>query len=46
MEAAYSLWAIVHGMAILQITSLQGFPIEFSTADRTALEAFVKGLGI
>jgi AcrR family transcriptional regulator len=43
-EIAYSLWALAHGMAMLQQTHLRQFPADFKTADRRALETFVAGL--
>jgi AcrR family transcriptional regulator len=44
VEMAYGAWAIVHGLAMLRVTSLRGFPIDFDAADREALQAFVRGL--
>lgn len=44
-EISYSLWALIHGMAILQLTTLQGFQADFVTINRKALEAFIAGLG-
>ena len=41
---AYGLWALVHGMAMLQQTHLQRFEADFAAVDRRTLEAFVKGL--
>jgi AcrR family transcriptional regulator len=43
-EIAYSLWAMAHGLAMLQQTHLRSFQADFSAADRRALEAFVAGL--
>ena len=45
MEMSYSLWSLVHGMAMLQTQSLQGFPIDFERTDRQALGRFLQGLG-
>jgi AcrR family transcriptional regulator len=45
MEISYSLWSLVHGMAMLQTQSLQGFPIDFERTDREALGRFLQGLG-
>jgi AcrR family transcriptional regulator len=45
MEISYSLWSLVHGMAMLQTQSLQGFPIDFERTDREAMERFLRGLG-
>ena len=40
----YSLWSLVHGLATLQATHLRHFRWDFSTADRHAIETFVRGL--
>lgn len=40
---AYGLWATVHGMAMLQLSHLEGFSADFLTADRRTLEALVEG---
>lgn len=45
VEISYSLWSLVHGMAMLQTQSLDGFPIEFDRTDREALKRFLRGLG-
>jgi AcrR family transcriptional regulator len=42
---AYGLWAIAHGMAMLQLTHLHGYDADFEAADALALEAFIAGLG-
>jgi AcrR family transcriptional regulator len=42
-QIAYSLWAIVHGMAMLQCTHLAGFDADFEGADRAALAALIDG---
>ncbi|MCP4428374.1 MAG: TetR/AcrR family transcriptional regulator [Chloroflexi bacterium] len=44
-EITYSLWALIHGMAMLQLTTLQGFQADFPTINRQALETFIVGLG-
>ncbi len=41
----YSLWSLVHGLATLQATHLRYFKWDFATADRRAIETFVRGLG-
>ena len=41
---SYSAWAIVHGMAMLQITALQHAPFPFEQVNRWTLEQFVEGL--
>ena len=46
LEIAYNLWAFVHGMAVLQVTHLSSFPLDFVQADRHGLRAFVRGLAI
>jgi len=43
-QITYGLWAICHGMALLQLTSLAGFDADFAAADRSALRAYVRGL--
>jgi AcrR family transcriptional regulator len=43
-SASYAAWAIVHGMAMLQLTALQNTPFDFDTVNRWALQHFVKGL--
>ncbi|GAB4580083.1 MAG: TetR/AcrR family transcriptional regulator [Anaerolineales bacterium] len=41
---SYSAWALVHGMAMLQITALKNDPSSFESINRWTLEQFVKGL--
>lgn len=43
-DMAYGLWALVHGMAILQTTHLKGFEANFENADREVISAFLNGL--
>jgi hypothetical protein len=43
-EIAYSLWALAHGMAMLQQTHLRQFQSDFTAIDRRAFEVFVHGL--
>jgi len=45
-RAAYGLWAAAHGMAMLQLTHLQGFQANFKAADRQALRALIQGLNL
>jgi AcrR family transcriptional regulator len=45
LETAYAFWATVHGAAMLRITNLREFMIDFDRADRQMLEAFVRGMG-
>jgi AcrR family transcriptional regulator len=40
----YSLWSLVHGLALLQATYLRQFKWDFATADRHAVQTFVEGL--
>jgi AcrR family transcriptional regulator len=44
MEMAYAAWATVHGIAMLRVTSLRGYPLDFDAADHEALLSFVRGL--
>ena len=41
---SYGLWAVVHGMAVLQVTYLDALHIDFERADRYTLRVFVDGL--
>ena len=43
-EMVYAAWSLVHGLAMLRITYLGEFELDFSTADREALLAFNRGL--
>lgn len=43
-EISYTLWALVHGMATLQVTYLDGYQLDFEAADRAGLERFAEGL--
>jgi AcrR family transcriptional regulator len=43
-ETAYGLWALAHGMAMLQATHLRYSQIDFGAANRYTFEAFVRGL--
>lgn len=45
-EIAYSLWSLVHGMAMLRQTYLRHFQADFDTIHRRALELFATGLNI
>ena len=44
MEMAYAAWATVHGIAMLRVTILRGYPLDFEVADREALRNFARGL--
>jgi AcrR family transcriptional regulator len=43
-EITYSVWALVHGLAVLQTTYLNDMRFDFENADRHAIEAFISGL--
>jgi len=43
-EIAFSLWALVHGIAALRLTHLQDFQADFEKTDRQAIETLLKGL--
>lgn len=40
----YSLWSLVHGMAMLRVTYLRQVKWNFSVADRQAMATFIAGL--
>ncbi|PON14003.1 hypothetical protein C2W62_31355 [Candidatus Entotheonella serta] len=42
--AAYHFWALVHGLAMLEITFLRGFEADFDRARLTSIDQFVKSL--
>ena len=44
MDISYSLWALAHGMATLQLTYLQNGPFNYKSADVHTLEVFLDGL--
>ena len=44
MTISYTLWALVHGMAVLQATKLSDLVFNFAAADRFAVETLVRGL--
>ncbi len=44
-EITYSLWALIHGMSMLRLTTLQGFQADFPTINRQALVSFIAGFG-
>ena len=41
---AYAAWTLVHGMAMLRITALRGYPADLNTADHQVLLNFMRGL--
>lgn len=44
-ERTYGLWALTHGMAMLQVKHLQGFDADFPAADHDAIIALLRGYG-
>lgn len=44
LTMAYAAWAMVHGIAMLRLTTLQSYPIDFEQGDRETLAAFAHGL--
>jgi AcrR family transcriptional regulator len=44
-EIAYSMWALGHGLATLQLTNLSNVEFDYERADRAAIETFIKGWG-
>ena len=44
MEMAYAAWVTVHGIAMLRVSSLRDYPMDFEAADREALHNFARGL--
>lgn len=45
VEIAYSMWALGHGLATLQLTNLSNVEFDYERADRAAIETFIKGWG-
>lgn len=43
-QISYTLWSIVHGMAMLQTSYLTGFETNFQQTDREALQRVISGL--
>lgn len=43
-EMAYAVWSQVHGIAMLRLTYLREFDLDFSIADREAVWALSRGL--
>jgi len=41
----YQFWAMMHGMAMLQVQYFKSFPVAFETADIEGIRTFVRGLG-
>lgn len=44
VEMAYSLWSLVHGLAMLRVTSGSVMPLDYNTVEREALRRFGIGL--
>jgi len=44
MEMALGAWSMVHGLAMLRVTFLQGFQANFELIERETLRAFYQGL--
>lgn len=40
-EVAYAVWACAHGLAMLQLTELNGVEADFATSDRAAIAGLV-----
>lgn len=45
-EITYSFWTMVHGMATLRVTHMQGFDADFENTNRRILKIFISGLEI
>ena len=43
-DISYSLWSLVHGMAILRLTNLSGLEYDFAPAERKVIATLVRGL--
>ncbi len=43
-EITYSLWSMIHGMAMLRLTHLRYFQADYETINRQALQIFMAGL--
>jgi AcrR family transcriptional regulator len=43
-EISYSIWAMAHGMAMLQLSYLRDFDFDFDSANRKAIRVFLDGL--
>jgi len=41
---AYSMWALMHGRAMLELTFLRNFQLDFDPVHRWAMETFINGL--
>ncbi len=45
IEIAYSMWALGHGLATLQVTNLSNVEFDYESADRAAIQTFIRGVG-
>lgn len=45
LEMAFSVWALAHGMAVLQTQRLGRMPLDFPAANRQAFADFIRGMG-
>jgi AcrR family transcriptional regulator len=45
-EIAYAIWALVHGMAMLQLTHLKGYDADFAASDRKIIDRLVAGFSV
>ena len=43
-EISYSIWSLVHGMSMLQITYLADFEMDYESIDRKSLTSLLEGL--
>lgn len=43
LDMAYTVWSLVHGLAMLRLTFLRNLPLNFSAADHHALDSFWRG---
>ena len=44
VEIAYGFWAVVHGLAVLQLTQLKRVDHDFGRSDMRTMETYIKGL--
>ena len=42
---AYGAWGLAHGLATLQVTHLKNYDVNFKTADKVIITAWISGLG-
>jgi AcrR family transcriptional regulator len=45
IEIAYSLWALGHGAATLQLTNLKFVEFDYERIDRAAIQTLIRGMG-